>query len=639
MTAGGAPSAALLIAGRDGRIRHAETGPGQDGPAWVGQTLAEALPRPLHTPLEPAFQAALTGASRSFEAADGDRLHHVQLAPMHGDGGEVVSVAIAIQQPPGPRAAEAEQLTAEHLFRQGFDAAPVGMLLSDPAEGRCLRVNDTMCRLLHRTREELLDGTVELVAHPEDAARIRRARAELLSGATDTFKAEIRYRRADGNLLWGLLHITPVRRQDGSVQAFHSQVIDITERKEREERLEHDIGDALWLQRLREALDHQRLVLFSQPIIDLVTGETVQHELLLRMVGEDGTIIAPAAFLPAAERYGLIGEIDRWVIREAARSAGGGTPTEFNLSGRSVEDPATICELAGAIAETGADPSLLVVEVTETALVGHLAAGRRFAQRVRDLGCRLALDDFGTGFSSLSYLKHFPADHLKIDIEFVRELARSETDARVVRGIVGLAREFNQTTVAEGVEDEATLLPLKEMGVDRAQGYLFGAPAPRAPTPSSPPPISRPAAGGGSDPVAVVREAFDAFAMRDVPRMLSHCRADIVLRPVVTSRVTERTAPYRGHEGIRAYLADVAAVWDELTVTPFATRQAQGSVIGFGRVDGRRPGGRILASLLWIVRLERDQIASMEVFHAAGEDALGPEQLRRLDAAGSAAGF
>ena len=198
------------------------------------------------------------------------------------------------------------------------------------------------------------------------------------------------------------------------------------------------------------------------------------------MRGEDGQIIAPGAFLPAAERYGLISEIDRWVIRQAAQIAAEGVPTEFNLSGRSIGDPDILRELATAIEASGVDPSLLVVEVTETAFVGQTEAGRAFAERVRELGCRLALDDFGTGFSSLSYLKHLPADHLKIDIDFVRELTSSETDARVVRGIVALAREFNQTTIAEGVEDEETLVLLREMGVDLAQGYLFGRPAPMA---------------------------------------------------------------------------------------------------------------------------------------------------------------
>ena len=108
------------------------------------------------------------------------------------------------------------------------------------------------------------------------------------------------------------------------MEAFHSQLVDITDRRERESRLEHDVGEALWLGRIRDALDEDRFVLYAQPIVDLMTGQTVQHELLLRMRTEDGEIIAPGEFLPAAERYGLISEIDRWVIRRAVQIAVGG---------------------------------------------------------------------------------------------------------------------------------------------------------------------------------------------------------------------------------------------------------------------------------------------------------------------------
>jgi EAL domain-containing protein (putative c-di-GMP-specific phosphodiesterase class I) len=179
-----------------------------------------------------------------------------------------------------------------------------------------------------------------------------------------------------------------------------------------------------------------------------------------------------------AERYGLISEIDRWVIRRAAAIAATGRPIEFNLSAKSIGDPDVLRELESAIAASGADPSLLIVELTETAVADRVDASRIFAERVRALGCQLALDDFGTGFGRLSDLKNIPAQHLKIDIEFVRDLIRSDADERVVRGIVGLAGEFDQTTTAEGVEDHATLQRLRELGVHRAQGYLLGRPQP-----------------------------------------------------------------------------------------------------------------------------------------------------------------
>jgi ketosteroid isomerase-like protein len=279
------------------------------------------------------------------------------------------------------------------------------------------------------------------------------------------------------------------------------------------------------------------------------------------------------------------------------------------------------------------DPSLLVVEVTETAFVGQTEAGRAFAERVRELGCRLALDDFGTGFSSLQYLKHLPADHLKIDIDFVRDLTSNETDARVVRGIVALAREFNQTTIAEGVEDEETLLMLRDMGVDLAQGYLFGRPAPMASgapghEPAAPCPGAAPEPG--RDPVAIVVEGFEAFARRDVDTILALSHPELVLRSVATAQRVDRTAPYRGHEGVLAYLGDVATVWDQFSLTMLTFRQAQDSVIGFGRVEGRRPGERVLGSIMWVVRLRGDLISSIEVFQAAGGPSLSESQIERL---------
>ncbi len=531
------------------------------------------------------------------------------------------------------READRQRLAAEHLFRQGFDAAPIGMSLADPVEGRCVRVNDAMCRLLGRTREQLIGQTVGSIVPADDVTLMRRAREEMLRGERDSFTAEQRFVRADGSVLWGLLYWAPVRRPDGSVEAFHSQLVDITDRKEREARLEHDIGDVLWLGRIRDALDEDRFVLYAQPIVDLMTGETVQHELLLRMRSEDGEIIGPGEFLPAAERYGLISEIDRWVIRQAVQIASEGVPTEFNLSGRSIGDPDILRELATAVEESGVDPSLLVVEVTETAFVGQTEAGRAFAERVRELGCRLALDDFGTGFSSLSYLKHLPADHLKIDIDFVRELTSSETDARVVRGIVALAREFNQTTIAEGVEDEATLIMLREMGVDLAQGYLFGRPAPMAADACGTDrvPARCPGAAAEADKaVELVTAAFDAFSRRDIDAMLALCHPDFVLRSFATAKRAERTTPYRGHEGVVAYLRDVATVWQELILTPLTSRWAQSSVIGFGRVEGRRPGERVLGSIMWMVRLHGDLISSIEVFQAAGGPSLSASQIERL---------
>ncbi len=447
------------------------------------------------------------------------------------------------------RKAERERLEAVTLFRHGFDASPVGMALTDAGGDRYVRVNDALCRLLGRSRQQLVGASIDSVTHPEDRVLTDGGRRMPPDDETATFEGDMRYLRPDGSVVWATLHLAPVRTSDGSVQGFFSQLVDITERKEREAHFEQDVNDADWLGRIRDAIDQDRLVLYTQPIVDLRTGETVQQELLLRMLGEDGSVIALAEFLPIAERYGLICEIDRWVLRQAVELAAKGEPTQFNLSAASISDPFILRELASAIKETGADPALLVLEVTETAMMNQLDDGRRFAEQVTALGCQLALDDFGTGFASLSYLKRIPARHLKIDIEFVRDLTRDESDERLVRGIIGMAREFDQTTIAEGIEDEATLLRLRELGVHRGQGYLFGRPGPLADAAPASAAVSVPQVHQTPEPdhVSVIRDAFEAFARRDIEALLRVSHPDFVLRPFRgTSARTGRDAPTSG---------------------------------------------------------------------------------------------
>ena len=150
----------------------------------------------------------------------------------------------------------------------------------------------------------------------------------------------------------------------------------------------------------------------------------------------------------------------------------------MNLSGLSISDPEKVAEIERLVVESGVPPGNIVFEITETAAVENLKSARRFAQRLRDLGCHFALDDFGVGFGSLTYLKHLPVDYLKIDIEFVRDITRDDADRQVVRAIVGMAQSFGMKTIAEGVEDEKTLELLGRLQVDYAQGYWIGRPAP-----------------------------------------------------------------------------------------------------------------------------------------------------------------
>lgn len=510
------------------------------------------------------------------------------------------------------RQAERERTAAMALFEQGFDAAPIGMVLTDPTNGRYVRVNDAMCELLGRSREQLLQHSFEEFTHPEDRRGDREGLDRMLRGETNSHESEKRYLRPDGRAVWASLHVTPVRRADGSVEACFSQIVDISARKEREERLERDVADATRLAQIRRALDEDGLVLYSQPIVDLSTGKTVQNELLLRMAGEDGTIHLPGEFLPIAERYGLIAEIDRWVVGQAVQLAAGGTPTEFNLSGHSLDDPDILRELEQQIAATGADPSLLAVEVTETAVVDQFEAARRFAERIEELGCTLALDDFGTGFANLSYLKHIPAQHLKIDIEFVRDLAESETDQRLVAGIVAFAHAFDQKTVAEGVEDEATLVRLKELGVDMVQGYLLGRPRPLESDSKETPRAAR--RNICDDAVPKVEAAFEAFAHRDAEALARLCTDDVLLHPTGTIDTTRARRPYRGHPGLHRYFEDVASTWYSLELRPTTFVESEDSVLVFGEAAGESAEASLVADLIWVWRLRGELISSLEAF-------------------------
>lgn len=239
-----------------------------------------------------------------------------------------------------------------------------------------------------------------------------------------------------------------------------------------------------WAERIRAALDEDRLVLHAQPVVETATGRATQHELLVRMVDVHGDLIPPGSFLPVAERFGLIREIDRWVLTRAIRMLGehraeGRRPVvEINLSAHSLGDAQLALHIGRELRAAGVDAAQLIFEVTETTAIGNMAAARSFAERLGELGCRFALDDFGAGFGSFYYLKHLPFHFIKIDGEFVRSCASDPTDRLVIKAVVELARGMGKRTVAEFVGDEPTLAILTELGVDYAQGFHLGPPAP-----------------------------------------------------------------------------------------------------------------------------------------------------------------
>ena len=251
-----------------------------------------------------------------------------------------------------------------------------------------------------------------------------------------------------------------------------------------EARTAREVARLTWSSQLRDALDSERFTLHCQPILDLRSRRVSHGELLLRMVDERGGLVAPTAFLPAAERFGYIHAIDRWVVRQAvALIALDPEPqaVSVNLSGESiVGDPTLLSVIEKEIASAAIDPSRLIFEVTETAAIANMAEARKFAIGLRDMGCALALDDFGTGFGSFYYLKHLPVDYLKLDGEFIQNLPRSQVDEHMVRAIVEVAIGLGVKTVAESVSDDETIELLDELGVDYAQGFHVGLPVPIA---------------------------------------------------------------------------------------------------------------------------------------------------------------
>ncbi|MDQ1363680.1 MAG: hypothetical protein QG652_1542 [Pseudomonadota bacterium] len=258
-----------------------------------------------------------------------------------------------------------------------------------------------------------------------------------------------------------------------------------------------------WTNRLREAIRHNRFVLHYQPILDMsyidlnnlpaedgalwkrhasVAENPLHYELLLRMAGENGELYYPDAFIPVAERFNLMCDVDIWVLNEAlsalkdVQKEHPHVSFSINLSGHTINADDSLPKIKSLLEKHGTNPQSLVFEVTETCAIANFESASQFIEEMKCLGCRFSLDDFGSGFCSFSQLKCLPADFVKIDGQFVKGMSRGSIDRAIVTAMNDVAHSLGRYTVAEYVESPEILRLLKVCGVDRVQGHYVCAP-------------------------------------------------------------------------------------------------------------------------------------------------------------------
>ena len=245
---------------------------------------------------------------------------------------------------------------------------------------------------------------------------------------------------------------------------------------------EQDAAGVGWVNQLRNALDDDGFELRFQPINDIHSGQTTHHEVLIRLRGEDGKIIPPDAFLTSAARFGLMSEIDFWIIENAAKAYAkystqiGALKLSINISANAFESDDLVQHIRQAFNTYDVDPCHIIFEITESLAIRHPPHVEKQIAALRAMGCKFALDDFGTGYSSFSYLQKLQFDYIKIDGSFVEDMLNKPVDQKMIKLIAEIGHEAGMKTIAEYVQDVESLALLEELGVDLAQGYFVGKP-------------------------------------------------------------------------------------------------------------------------------------------------------------------
>ncbi len=394
--------------------------------------------------------------------------------PVRDETGKTLFLVVHLQDITERREAQALRRESDRRLRAIIDESP-SLISVKGRDHRYELVNrefQEWCgvpleRIVGHTAEDMTRGPVFVDGHAKDQ--------RVLDGAGAAQDEDTLSRGGSPRVY--LTTRFPLLDDRGRVNAVCCSSVDITERRDEERARRESLQSSVLI---HEALAQDRLVLQGQPILNLSSMEIEQAELLIRMHVTVGSseLVPPGDFLPAAERFGHIGLIDEWVVGQAVGYAVAGHRVEVNLSAKTISDVSQVNRIERAIVASGCPPGNLIFEITETAVADHLDSAHEFASRLRTLGCAFALDDFGVGHGTFTYLKRLEVDYLKIDLQFVRDLLRDDADRQVVQAIIGVAQHYGIKTIAEGVEDQATLEELQRMGADYAQGYWIGRPAP-----------------------------------------------------------------------------------------------------------------------------------------------------------------
>lgn len=350
----------------------------------------------------------------------------------------------------------------------------------------CLREGDTLARLGGDEFGVLLEN-----CPPEQSERI----AEHLRQAVQSLHFVWKTRPFVSTVSIGLVHITQVPiTLEGALRAADMACYMAKEKGRNRVQVYHPddselsmrFGEMAWVQRLHVALEENRFCLYAQEIAPLSPQAGGSHiEILLRLHDENGRTILPDSFIPAAERYGLMSALDRWVVRGVfkvirqcldEKREGELALCAINLSGTSIGDDTFLAHVQRLFVEYAIPPRMICFEITETSAIANLGSAIRFINELKGLGCKFSLDDFCAGMSSFAYLKHLPVDFLKIDGSFVKDMLDDPVNRAMVEVINHIGHVMGKRTIAEFVETPMIEHALHEIGVDYAQGYLIERP-------------------------------------------------------------------------------------------------------------------------------------------------------------------